>query len=148
MPLWGSSCAKSNEYPARRGLKLESRWKRSLPYLLAVLAKDHVYLIVIYHLVCLSAGALRIKNGSVGLDVTNIEKLGIFETVFPAHTDIRRHIVSISKFLRKINVTFIGEAGIVAYKNAILHYNHSASSIAGYKRFRIERGLRNTLVTA
>lgn len=59
------------------------------------------------HLVRLAPCALRIKDGPVGVDVANIEKLGVLETVFPTSADIRRHIVQFPEFPGEHNVALV-----------------------------------------
>lgn len=72
------------------------------------------------YLVCLAAWTLRIKDGPVGLDVADIKKLGVVETVFPTSTDVRLHVIQLSKLPRERNVALISEAGTAEDNDAVL----------------------------
>jgi hypothetical protein len=72
------------------------------------------------YLVCLAARTLRIKDGPIGLDVADIKKLGVLETVFPTSTDVRLHVIQLSKLPRECNVALISEAGAAEHDDAVL----------------------------
>jgi hypothetical protein len=152
MPLGGSSCAKSSEYPARRGLKLESTWKRSFPcqpITVSVKICKGIHLPGVEYLICLTARALRVKDGPISLDIADVEELSISKTMFPTSGDVRLHVVQVPEFLRKCNVAFIRESGTAEDDNTVLYIQlvrmlHTQSKLKKGRRKR--KGI--TLVTA
>ena len=50
-------------------------------------------LLSVAYSVCLSARALGIKDGPISINITDIEKLDVFQTLRSALTDIRSYVV-------------------------------------------------------